>query len=198
MENKKKACNIRQVAALSQSNYSTTRRIIKKNGYKYQKFKKLTKLNEEIKIKRLKFVEEMKNTPSDWYYTCIKDECSFWLNRCHPEKVWGKEAMEIESKGNHGPKVHWWGGITSRSALKIKIFEGNLESTKYCKTMKKKQMELEELYPEGYIWQQDGSGVHRSDISKDFVNENFPMIMKFPPYSPDLSLIENIWGWLKR
>jgi len=105
--------------------------------------------------------------------------------------------MEIEGGGTHGPKVHLWGGITSRGDLTLEVFEENLESDRYVKIMKKKKQELNQMFPEGWIWQQDGSGVHRSNDSKDFVRKNMDSVLEFLGYSPDLSPIENVWGWLK-
>ena len=77
--------------------------------------------------------------------------------------------------GHHHPKVHCWGGITSRGALKLELFDQVLEYTKYCSIMKKKIRELKTLYPEGFFWQQNGSGVHRSNLTADFIKKNMNM-----------------------
>ena len=60
--------------------------------------------------------------------------------------------------------------------------------------VKKKISELQEPYPEGFFWQQDGSGVHRSNVAKYFIKDRMEMTIEFSSYSPDLSPIENIWG----
>jgi len=60
--------------------------------------------------------------------------------------------MEVEGTGVHRPKVHVWGGITARGALGIEVFEENLKSSKYINIVKKKQKELDRLYPEGWLW----------------------------------------------
>ena len=39
--------------------------------------------------------------------------------------------------------------------------------------MKKKIRELNTLYPEGFFWQQDGSGVHRSNLTADLLKKTW-------------------------
>lgn len=37
-----------------------------------------------------------------------------------------------------------------------------------------------------------------SDVAKDYIKKTFPQDpLSWPGYSPDISPIENIWGWLK-
>ena len=66
--------------------------------------------------------------------------------------------MDLEGGNTHDPKGHCWGGITARVALKLEIFEEKLESERYLKTLKKKRHEMDQLYPNGWDFQQDGSG----------------------------------------
>ena len=56
---------------------------------------------------------------------------------------------------------------------------------------------MERLYPEGFFFQQDGNPCHKSKESMKYINENFDNLLYWPPYSPDVSPIENIWAWLK-
>ena len=82
----------------------------------------------------------------DWGYTV--DECSFWLSKSKPNKVWTDNQMQEEGLGTHGPKIHVWGGITTRGALKLEIFEENLNSEGYLRIMRKKRTELQQLFPD--------------------------------------------------
>ena len=41
--------------------------------------------------------------------------------------------------------------------------------------MKKKEME--ELFPEGFIFQQDGSPVHRADMCLEYINKKIPQTL---------------------
>lgn len=72
-----------------------------------------------------------------------------------------------------------------------------MNSKKYISILKKKVKELENLYPNGITWQQDGSPVHKSKEFLQYLKDSDIVLLNFPPYSPDISPIENIWGWLK-
>jgi len=68
-----------------------------------------------------------------------------------------------------------------------KVFKGFLEKTL-------------ELYPTGKIVMiLDNARIHHAKLLKPFLEENKDRLeLKFlPPYSPELNLIEGLWGWLK-
>jgi len=48
------------------------------------------------------------------------------------------------------------------------------------------------------VWQHDGASCHRSfETTDNLYRRNLPTI-EWPPYSPDLNLIEHVWAWMKR
>ncbi|MGL6107781.1 IS630 family transposase [Romboutsia sp.] len=56
------------------------------------------------------------------------------------------------------------------------------------------------LYPEGKIAMiLDNARIHHSKIAKEFLQKHTDRLqLEFlPPYSPNLNLIEGLWGWLK-
>ena len=108
-----------------------------------------------------------------------------------------EESDEMLTEGRHGPKLHFWGAISARGTTRLQIFEGRLNSRRYVRILRQRKGEMERLYPEGYWFQQDGSPCHTSQFTRNYLNQNFAYILSWPPYSPDMSPIENIWAWLK-
>jgi hypothetical protein len=50
---------------------------------------------------------------------------------------------------------------------------------------------------EGYIFMHDGAGPHRLIKTKFNLFQQEIRNIQFPPYSPDLNLIEHVWNWIK-
>ena len=49
----------------------------------------------------------------------------------------------------------------------------------------------------GYLFMQDNASAHQSyETRLNLLNRYIPWV-KFPPYSPDLNLIEHVWNWMK-
>ena len=54
-------------------------------------------------------------------------------------------------------------------------------------------------YPTGNIVMiLDNAKIHHAKLLTDFLQENSRLHLEFlPPYSPNLNIIEELWGWLK-
>ena len=56
----------------------------------------------------------------------------------------------------------------------------------------------EKLHFPGLVFQQDNAPTHKAPIIRNFFGENEWEVLDWPPYSPDLNIIENLWQlWRK-
>lgn len=54
------------------------------------------------------------------------------------------------------------------------------------------------IFPEDGVYQMDNAKIHTSKLTMETLNALDINILPFPPYSPDLNIIEHIWALLKR
>ena len=81
------------------------------------------------------------------------------------------------------------------------VLNGNQDSRKYCETLDKALLPFAaEIYEEMENWyyQQDGASMHRSGFTRSWLNEKGVRTIDWPAKSPDVNIIENIWGIMAR
>lgn len=88
----------------------------------------------------------------------------------------------------------FWGCITSDGPGPLVPVQGTMNSQKYVDIL---EHHILPLAAQGKILQQDNARCHTSARTRGFLQEHQVQLLDWPPYSPDMNLIENVWSLLK-
>jgi transposase/uncharacterized coiled-coil protein SlyX len=168
------------------------------------------KFSEEEKRKRLSFAEGYKSwTPAQWMKVVFADEKIFW-----GEGFWGQvfvrrpkgEALNpayCVDQDPHPVKVNVWGCFCGKGPGYCYIFNENMDGTLLKGILGTHLVESAELHydvehAERWWFLQDNDPKHKSTLVRTWLFNHGIQCLDFPPYSPDLNPIENLWADLAR
>lgn len=122
-------------------------------------------------------------------------------------KVWRKslEKWRPECLGHFAPtssatiKIMVWGCITYYVVGSLAFINGNMNSQKYIQTLDDNswQAVVNHFGNKTWYFQDDNAPCHRSNESENWKHQNRIPQISWPPQSPDLSPIENVWLLMK-
>jgi transposase/uncharacterized coiled-coil protein SlyX len=165
--------------------------------------------DEEIR-KRMSFAQGYKRwTADDWMRVEFADEKIFW-----GEGFWGQvfvrrpkgEALNpayCVDQDPHPVKVSAWACFSGHGLGYMYIFNENMDAKKLQHILGTHLIESAELHfdiehAEHWWFLQDNAPQHKSVLVRTWLFNNGIQCIDFPPYSPDLNPIENLWADLAR
>ena len=174
---------------------STVFRALKLSGVQKKTAKIIPNITPVHEQKRIEFCRTWKNF--NFGETWLSDECMFQLHR-NKIKLWSS-YRKTPRKGfpKFSPKIMVWGAISSKGFYMKIIERGTIDSSKYCEIVGDFIPYATALFPDGWILEQDGATPHTSRKTKDFFAENSVQFLQWPPNSPDINPVENVWMMLK-
>ena len=95
--------------------------------------------------------------------------------------------------------VMMWGCITSKGRGILLPVNGSITSEKYCQVLQDGHLPVTEWYYDdgNFIFVQDNASCHNSSDTKNWLDGHQISVSQWPPQSPDINIIENIWKWMK-
>jgi hypothetical protein len=159
-----------------------------------------------IRQKRLAFVEKWLVNGQETLGNVIwSDETTV---KSHPqtrrEKHWipPNTPRPVQTKKHSGGfSQMFWGCISRHGKGPLITIDGTMDQHQYKEVLHNVLLpELEyakQKFPGNWTIMQDNCPAHRALSIQHYLREHEVEFLEWPPYSPDLNPIENLWNWMK-
>ena len=170
---------------------------------------KKAKLTKRKAQKRLSFAQsKTKWTQKQWEQVVFSDEKKLRLFKANEGgNDYVRIAISERLKPNNvqpkvkfgGGGINFWGCVSKNGVGILKEIEGKLTGEKYKEILREcYKTSLQQMRIEGLLLE-DNDPKHTSTVASNFKqNYQIARVENFPPCSPDLNVIENVWSYWEK
>ena len=178
---------------------STVYRSLKCMKFNYKKLPNKFALTYRMRQKRVQCARVFITKGISWNSVIFTDEKLFTLHGTDSFYSWiqGKQSSMRMKQVVRSPGLMVWAMLMPNGLLSYEILTGRQRSANYIHIIKTKALPIIKLnIKENFIFQQDNCPIHISKESLNFFQQEHVELLDWPPYSPDINIIENVWSML--
>lgn len=145
--------------------------------------------NTNIKA-RLAFAKKYVNwTEQEWKNVLFSDETK--INMISSDRS-PKYTKKIDK--HEGGNIKVWGCFSGFGVGPVRKIDGNMDRLQYKNILEGTMLpHAHQNLPENWTFQHDNNPKHTAKVVKDFLSNESVRVLDWPPCSPDLNPIENLW-----